>query len=262
MNVRVESIAEFNTSSLQKLACFEHRLRLESNFMDDAVPSADSARLLRGIPLFPLPNVVLFPHAVLPLHIFEERYKAMMADALEGEKQVAMALLEPGWQKSYYGQPKIDPVVCVGTILSHERLADGKYNLLLQGHTRARVMHELPGAEDRLYRIASLEPLHEVPHLDIDLDLHRKRLLDLFSHGALATTGLAIQFHKMLNGPWPTAHIVDLIAYSYFEDVPLKQSLLSDPDARHRADVVVAELEKLRSQLRSASNPLHPPSMN
>jgi Lon protease-like protein len=230
--------------------------------MDDAVPSADSARLLRGIPLFPLPNVVLFPHAVLPLHIFEERYKAMMADALEGEKQIAVALLEPGWQKSYYGQPKIDPVVCVGKILTHEKLTDGKYNLLLQGHTRARIKRELPGAEDRLYRIASLEPLEEVPYLEIDLDPYRTRLVELFSHGPLAAGGLSPQFHKLLNGPWPTAHIVDLITYSYFEDVPLKQRLLSDPDVRHRADVVVAELDKVRIQQRSVSSSLHPPSMN
>src|SRR5687768_2370471 len=71
---------------------------------------------LCAVPLFPLPNVVLFPRAVLPLHIFEERYKTMAADALAGDRLVAMALLRPGWEKSYYGRPAIEPVVCVGTI--------------------------------------------------------------------------------------------------------------------------------------------------
>src|SRR5215217_8938156 len=94
---------------------------------------------LGAVPLFPLPNVVLFPAAVLPLHIFEERYKAMTADALRGERRVAMALLRPGWEKSYYGRAAIEPVVCVGRILSHEKLVDGKYNFLLQGTLRARV---------------------------------------------------------------------------------------------------------------------------
>src|SRR6476660_8219610 len=94
------------------------------------------------VPLFPLPNVVLFPRAVLPLHIFEERYKAMTADALQGDRVVAMALLKPDWEKNYYGTPPIHPIVCVGTILSHERLADGKYNFLLQGTVRARVVQE------------------------------------------------------------------------------------------------------------------------
>src|SRR5215208_8153614 len=79
---------------------------------------------LSAVPLFPLPNVVLFPRAVLPLHIFEERYKAMTSHALEGDRQIAMALLQPGWEKHYYSRPAIEPVVCVGTILSHEKLPD------------------------------------------------------------------------------------------------------------------------------------------
>src|SRR6185436_8178490 len=111
---------------------------------------------LSSVPLFPLPNVVLFPRAVLPLHIFEERYKTMTADALAGERLVAMALLRPGWEKDYYHRPEIEPVVCVGTILSHERLPDGKYNFLLQGHTRARVLGE-HRAGDTPYRLARLE---------------------------------------------------------------------------------------------------------
>ena len=93
-----------------------------------------------AVPLFPLPNVVLFPGAVLPLHIFEERYKRDDRGCAAGQRQVAMALLRPGWEKNYYGRPAIEPVVCVGTILSHERLADGRYNFLLQGHTRAQVV--------------------------------------------------------------------------------------------------------------------------
>src|SRR5438093_6138151 len=93
---------------------------------------------LPAVPLFPLPNVVLFPQAVLPLHIFEERYKAMTADALSGDRVIAMALLRPGWEKSYYARPDIEPVVCAGRILSHEKLPDGKYNFLLQGVVRAR----------------------------------------------------------------------------------------------------------------------------
>src|SRR3954466_5571076 len=97
---------------------------------------------LSAVPLFPLPSVVLFPRAVLPLHIFEDRYRAMTADALEGDRLIAMALLRPGWEKSYYGRPAIEPVVCVGRIVSHEKLADGKYNFLLQGLVRAVVVRE------------------------------------------------------------------------------------------------------------------------
>src|SRR5256885_15605887 len=95
-----------------------------------------------AVPLFPLPNTVLFPHAVLPLHIFEERYKRMTADALAGDRLIAMALLTPGWEKQYYSRPEIAPVVCVGRIISHEKLPAGKYHLLPQGETRARLIQE------------------------------------------------------------------------------------------------------------------------
>src|SRR6187401_3241676 len=89
------------------------------------------------VPLFPLPNVVLFPRAVLPLHIFEERYKQMTADAIEGAgdtgqtARIAMALFRPGWEKSYYRRPADGPVGCLRRNLNHEKLLDGKYNLLL-----------------------------------------------------------------------------------------------------------------------------------
>src|SRR5947199_1511729 len=137
----------------------------------------EPSRSLSAVPLFPLPNVVLFPRAVLPLHIFEERYKQMTHDALRGKRQIAMALLRPGWEKNYYPRPAIERVVCVGTILSHERLPDGKYNFLLQGHTRARVVRELG---DRTYRLAELEPLRQTSDLEIDLGEDRQRLERVF----------------------------------------------------------------------------------
>src|SRR4051794_34377802 len=95
---------------------------------------------LSALPLFPVPNVGLLPRAILPLHVFEERYKQMTADVLgDDDQRIAMALLRPGWEQNYYGKPAIEPVVCVGLILSHEKLPDGKYNFLLQGQTRARI---------------------------------------------------------------------------------------------------------------------------
>src|SRR6476659_438156 len=121
-----------------------------------------------AVPLFPLPNVVLFPRAVLPLHIFEERYKQMTHDALRGKRQIAMALMRAGWEKNYYQRPVLEPIVCVGTILSHERLPDGKYNFLLQGRMRARIIREVE--KETAYRMAELAPLHETRAMEIDLE--------------------------------------------------------------------------------------------
>src|ERR1700722_13009146 len=99
--------------------------------------------------LFPLPNLVLFPHVVQPLHIFEPRYRQLMADALADDRLITMALLRPGWEEDYHQKPPIHSVVCLGRIHQEDRLADGRYNLLLEGLWRARIREEVSG--DRLY---------------------------------------------------------------------------------------------------------------
>jgi Lon protease-like protein len=206
---------------------------------------------ISAVPLFPLPNVVLFPQAVLPLHIFEERYKAMTADALQSNRQIAMALLRPGWEKSYHATPEIDPVVCVGTILSHERLADGRYNFLLQGTTRARIVREVG---DAAYRIARLEPLVEEPADEADLASERRRLAMAFQDPRLRSTGIGRRFREMLDSTVPTPIISDLVAFNFLDHVPLKQSLLADRDVRHRVGRIVEAFEVLYSHLQPNLN--------
>jgi Lon protease-like protein len=196
-----------------------------------------------AVPLFPLPNVVLFPRAVLPLHIFEERYKAMVADALAGDRQVAMALLKPGWEKNYTGAAAIEPVVCIGKILAHERLDDGKYNLLLQGMTRATVVRELTLHP---YRTAELQPLVEPPMLEIDLSNPRRQLISIFSNGRFASMPLCLKFLEMLSSAVSTSDIADLIAFNLLDDLRLKQQLLGEVDPRRRAQRVAAALEQLQ----------------
>lgn len=110
------------------------------------------------IPVFPLPNVVLFPQVFLPLHIFEPRYRDMVADALEGDRLIGMVLLRPGWEGDYDGRPPVYPVGCAGLITHHERLPDGRYNIVLRGLEKFRVLDEEPG---RSYRIARVQSLHE-----------------------------------------------------------------------------------------------------
>jgi Lon protease-like protein len=204
---------------------------------------------LSSVPLFPLPNVVLLPRAVLPLHVFEERYKAMTADALAGGRQIAMALLKGGWEKDYYHRPAVEPVVCVGTILSHERLPDGKYNFLLQGHTRARIVREVG---DRPYRTAQLEPVAESNDLEIDLSDERRRLERLFRAASLGQTPVGRQFRQLLSGTVRTADVADLVAFNYLEDVGLKQSLLEEPDVRRRVRRVIAAVEESQPSLQLA----------
>lgn len=197
------------------------------------------------VPLFPLPNVVLFPGAVLPLHIFEDRYRAMTADVLRTHRQVAMALLRPGWERDYYGRPVIEPVVCVGTILSHERLADGRYNLLLQGHTRARVVRE---EGEAAYRQAVLEALVESDGDEEALSDSRRRLAELFDRDSYASLPGGGSIRQMLASRVATAMVADLLAFNVlFDDqVALKQSLLAEANVRARVGRIVDAVAALR----------------
>jgi Lon protease-like protein len=196
-----------------------------------------------AVPLFPLPNVVLFPQAVLPLHIFEERYKTMTADALAGDRLIAIALLQPGWEKNYHGAAAIAPVVCIATILAHERLVDGKYNLLLQGTARATVVRELTLHP---YRTAELQALEEPKVLEIDLSNQRRALISIFSNGRFSSVPLCQKFLEMLSSPASTGDIADLVAFNLLDDLRLKQQLLSEPDPRRRTERVAAALESLQ----------------
>jgi hypothetical protein len=110
------------------------------------------------LPIFPLPNVVLFPNVFLPLHIFEPRYRAMVADALDDDRMIGMVLLRPGWESDYEGRPPVFPIGCAGLITHHERLPDGRYNIVLRGLQKFRIRGE---DTSRSYRIAQIEKIDE-----------------------------------------------------------------------------------------------------
>ena len=114
------------------------------------------------IPIFPLPNVVLFPSALLPLHIFEPRFRALVDDALENERLIGMVMLRPGWETHYDGAPDVYPIGCAGFITHADRLPDGRFNIMLRGMEKFRILGERParqGAER--YRVARIESISE-----------------------------------------------------------------------------------------------------
>src|SRR5687768_14710148 len=113
------------------------------------------------LPIFPLPNVVLFPNVFLPLHIFEPRYRQMVGDALAGERMIGMVLLQPG-ANADEGAPAVYDVGCAGLITHVERLADGRYNIVLRGLERFRVVGEEQPSSNILYRRALIAPLADV----------------------------------------------------------------------------------------------------
>ncbi len=220
------------------------------------------------IPLFPLPNCVLFPGVVQPLRIFEPRYRRMIADAMgqTGQSAMAMALLKPGWEKEYYSKPAIYPVLCVGRVIAHEKLSDGNYNLLLQGVSRARVKTEKLFAGDwGAYRIAYLEPLSDAaPNAGTSETLCRQVLRKLFETTALRDLTVTPALRDLFEDHSPFPRLLDALAFSLVQDVQTKQRILETLDTASRAELLLREIIALAGRLGPApvADWPPPPEMN
>jgi uncharacterized protein len=200
-------------------------------------------------PLFPLPEVVLLPSAVMPLHIFEPRYRVMTADALAGRRQIAMALLKQGWEPDYFQAPALEPVVCVGRILNCEMLPNGNYNLLLQGELRGRIAEEI---RQRPYRMARIRPLEVTAATGDELADCRRRLEEIVRSPGLLGTDIGRHLRKIVLSPLPIGEIADLLAFNFLEDAAAKQAVLADPDEGRRVSAVVAAMEAKWSEKSAA----------
>ena len=142
------------------------------------------------IPLFPLPNVVLFPQMPLPLHVFEPRYRKMVEDTLAGHRTIGMTLLRPGWEPDYHGRPPVYPTGCAGVIEQSEPLADGRFNLLVRGTTRFRIVTEHEGEP---YRLAAIEALADLSGDAASLEVMRKRVLAAIGRAIDGPASLVLQ---------------------------------------------------------------------
>jgi uncharacterized protein len=119
------------------------------------------------LPIFPLSNVVLFPRVKTPLHLFEPRYRQLARDVLQGERRIGMVVVRPEHVNEMPGDPPIYPIGCSGLITESQRLPDGRYNLVLLGEHRVRVVAEEPRTESRLYRVARIVRLRD-PYPDAE----------------------------------------------------------------------------------------------
>ena len=197
------------------------------------------------LPLFPLPSTVLFPNVFLPLHIFEPRYRDMVADALDGDRLIGMVLLKPGWQREYDATPPIYPVGCSGVITHVERLADGRYNIVLRGLERFRVLEE---DRRKRYRCAYADALTERCLTAVDRNAIRRERSKL--EALLAPSGDQASVAAGQRGPREAGasamadeDFVNTLA-QYLDLEPLeKQALLEHDSLRSRAEALVELLE-------------------
>src|ERR1043165_4936677 len=133
--------------------------------------------VLASLPIFPLPNCVLLPGGLLPLHVFEPRYRELTRDCLAGNQLMAVARLRPGYETTYYGRPPVYERCGVGRIICSEELPDGRFALLLRGVARVELARELPA--DRAYRRVEARMLADTSVDQADAHDHHRRLIQL-----------------------------------------------------------------------------------
>ena len=182
----------------------------------------------KPIRLFPLAQCILLPHATVPLHIFEARYRAMTRDALDSDGLIAMATFEGSdYRQDYEGTPPIRPTVCVGYIVHHERLPDGRYNMLLQGIARATVQEE-HGLSKGGYRSAILSPTEHAV-MELDLEDHRQTLDELLRDPYLSQLACIRNIRSWLSPDLSTPVVIDLAWQAVSRDSEQRYASLAEP---------------------------------
>ncbi|AGA27276.1 LON peptidase substrate-binding domain-containing protein [Singulisphaera acidiphila] len=196
--------------------------------------------------LFPLPGLVFFPHAILPLHIFEPRYRQMTEDALaEGDRLITMVQQRDDAPEPAVGVPAIEEIACLGRIIQHQRLPDGRFNILLLGLKRVRLTREIP--TEKLYRLAEAETLEDRDLGPAEGDHRRNDLHHLFGE-VVSRTGPKpndADLLAILETSLPLGPLTDLVAYTLGLPVEVKQRLLAEARVAHRADALMEILGRI-----------------
>ena len=189
------------------------------------------------IPIFPLANAVLFPNVFLPLHIFEPQYRAMVRDALEGDRIIGMVLLRPGHGADYEGRPPVFHLGCAGVITHAEPLADGRFNIALRGIEKFRILGEDEGGAYRIARVDGMP--EEMSDADRAALRGQRRPLEAVLAAAIERAGADPRFPPAI----PDEDLVNALA-QYLELDPIeRQALLERAGALSRCEALIDLLE-------------------
>ena len=202
----------------------------------------DPASFSGVVRLFPLPNLVLFPHVLQPLHIFEPRYREMLEDALAGDHLIAMAVLAPGWESDYEGRPPVHPVACLGRVATHVALDDGRYNVLVAGLARVALGEELaPTTSFRRAPATVCVERYPAKYLSERESLQR-RLFTSFRSALPGTAEAQAPLSQLLGHEVDLGVLTDIVAYTLDLDTVRKAELLAQLDVRKRAKWLLEHL--------------------
>jgi Lon protease-like protein len=199
----------------------------------------------KPMPVFPLPETILLPHSVQPLHIFEPRYRQMIRNSLDASGQFAMATFEGdvSADEYEYALPPLRPAVCVGQIGKHRELPDGRYLLDVHGICRARILRMLEPDEVREYRCAMIEPLEQVEQPPEPMPEVRASLHDLLSSRQLSHLRNVDVVCEWFDHEDVSTHaLLELIGFALVRDHEVKYRLLAEADVMKRAGLITDQL--------------------
>jgi len=193
--------------------------------------------------IFALPNLVMFPHVMQALHIYETRYRAMFEEALEDDRLIALAVLAPGWEANYEGRPTLRSTACLCRIATHQRTPEGTYNVLLLGVRRLRLVNELP--PKKLFRVVESELLDDVVPEDAPAGAAaelQQRLLVAFKKAMPKIPDAYEQLDQLLGAQISLGMLADIVAYTIDLDLEWKMRLLAECDVFRRAQLLLDAL--------------------
>ncbi|NOK01705.1 MULTISPECIES: LON peptidase substrate-binding domain-containing protein [Myxococcus] len=205
-------------------------------------------RAASALKVFPLPSAVLFPHTVIPLHIFEPRYRALVRDALAGDRVLALSQLEPGWEGNYGGRPPMLPMMCAGVIVWDEQVEEGRYNILLQGVSRVRMTSEL--TTEKAYREVLAEVLPDMPYEGPEEEQLRQAVFELAGRVPPSFAENLLPVAARAQG----GMLADVVASAVIPEPERRQELLAELDVRKRLEGVLEDVGALIGRLQ----PLRP----
>jgi len=207
------------------------------------------------LPIFPLSNVVLFPRVKTPLHLFEPRYRQLARDVLQGDRRIGMVVVRPEHVDEMPGDPPIYPVGCAGVITESHRLPDGRYDIVLLGEHRVRLVSEEPHSESRLYRVARVIRLED-PYPDAErARVARLRTAIAADVGVLirhAQPDRAHAFDAELFAGVDDETFVNAVANAFAFPADEKQAMLEAEDVPERYARLASALSFQRLEIESA----------
>jgi uncharacterized protein len=213
------------------------------------------------LPVFPLPKLVLFPGTLLPLHIFEQRYRNMLSDALLGDQRlIAVAQLKPGWERQYDGRPPIYEVAGVGRITTHSHNRDGTYDIVLEALARVRLAELEPGG--LAYRRATATVLQEQGPGQAIRTNEVTALLTLAGRIAAIVQRALPGFSLQATRDDSPGVLSDRIADQFVLDPAARQDLLETLDINTRIRSLTVQLAQLHLALCSSGNGSSTPTLH